>query len=86
MPRGVYERKKKPGPAEKPARKTRAAKRRSGASPAKPTARATARTKGPRFGVWEDGRVEISTETCQGFLEPSAARELMEFMGRLGVK
>lgn len=41
---------------------------------------------GPRFGVFDDGAVELRLPKCSGSLEATEARELVEFLGKLGVK
>lgn len=85
MPTGVYPRKKR---AEKPAAapKNKPAKTRKNRGEGKGTGKRKASATGPRFGVFEDGSVEIRLASCAGIIAPDDARELVAFMGRIGVK
>lgn len=85
MPTGVYPRKKK---AEKPA----AEPSQKPAKARKPRANATTkaalkpRTTGPRFGVFEDGTIEIKLPTCTGVVGTDDARALVGFLRKIGIK
>lgn len=90
MPRGVYERKKKGAgegaPGEQPGdvSKSRTRKRRArrGAARVKP-ARAPRASSGARFGVFDDGSVQIATAECSGRLGAEDASALVAFITRL---
>lgn len=57
-----------------------------GRKPGTTIAKKPAKSAGPRFGVFDDGAVELRLPKCSGSLEATEARELVEFLGKLGVK
>lgn len=87
MPTGVYPRKPKATPAAKPEAPAKARKPRAKAKvKAAPKARATKATTSPRFGVFEDGTVELRLASCTGIIAPTEAREFLAFLKRIGVE
>ena len=84
MPTGVYLRKKKPAVVKICAAETARAKK--PAAMVKPKAPAKARATGPRFGVFEDGTVELRLASCAGIIAPTEAREFLAFLKRIGVE
>lgn len=40
-------------------------------------------TSGRRFGVWDDGTVEVALPKCAGTIAPTDAAELVDFINRL---
>lgn len=90
MPTGVYPRKPKATPAAKPEAPAKVRKPRAKAkAKAEPKVRAKAAQKattGPRFGVFEDGTVELRLASCTGIIAPTEAREFLAFLKRIGVE
>ena len=85
MPTGVYQRKKAASKAVgKP--EAKAAKAKKPAAKAKAPAAPKARATGPRFGVFEDGTVELRLASCAGIIAPTEAREFLAFLKRIGVE
>lgn len=85
IPTGVYPRKPKATPAAKPEAPAKVRKPRAKAkAKAEPKVRAKAAT-GPRFGVFEDGTVELKLPTCSGVVGPDDARALVGFLKRIGI-
>lgn len=83
MPTGVYPRKPKAEkeatePAAKPAKK----KAKAPAAKVKPKAPQKP-ASGPRFGVFEDGTVELRLAGCKGMIAPDDAAALHDFIARL---
>lgn len=92
MPRGVYPRKPKHAArraiedrkdqaevapqAGEPAMKTRRKVQRKAAIPA-------ANRSGARFGVFDDGSVEVRLPACAGTLAPDEATAFLDFIKRL---
>lgn len=77
MPRGVYERKKKTGGERSPPRRPPPSRKR--ASPRRLKGKPV--TIGARFGVFDDGSVQINTATCSGTLSSEDAAALVAFIG-----
>jgi hypothetical protein len=82
MPTGVYPRKPKATPAAKPEAPAKARKPRAKATP---KAAPKSRTDGPRFGVFEDGTIELKLPTCTGVVGPDDARALVGFLRKIGI-
>lgn len=81
MPEGLYRRKPKAdneAAPEKPAKKRKPPLRAA-------LARSPSRSDEPRFGVFEDGSVSISTERCKGDLGTEDFLELVRFAKRIGI-
>ena len=86
MPTGVYPRKKKDSTeAGKPAAKPAKVKGRPATKQAAPNAPQKP-AGGPRFGIFEDGSIELRVPGCTGRIRPADARDLVTFMARIGVK
>lgn len=74
---------------EKPARKPRKAKKKAPKVRKTRAVRATRKAApviaaaGPRFGVFEDGSVQIATAECTGRMSGEDAAALVAFIGRL---
>ena len=92
MPRGVYERKPKTAPAdsapEAPEKKPRRKKAAKPARTARKAPRRAARlvmqhVPGPRFGVFEDGSVEVRLPDCRGTISGDDAAALHAFITKL---
>ena len=93
MPRGVYERKPratKVAPAEKPAPVARKALRATKKHPEGNGLRAKRKAQqapadGPRFGVFEDGTIELKLPSCTGVVGTDDARALVGFLRKIGI-
>lgn len=83
MPTGVYPRKKRAAkPVDKPVKPDAEAQRKATVTKAaKPKPNGNANR---RFGVWDDGTVELSLPKCAGTIAAEDARQLVDFIARLG--
>lgn len=92
MPTGVYPRKpraakaiEKPvAEAAQPATRTRK-KRAAGKAPRVGRKALQAAASGPRFGVFEDGTIEVRLPSCSGVVGTDDARALVGFLRKIGV-
>ncbi len=85
MPRGVYDRSKAAAkavgkPEVAPPQK---AEKRAKAGRKPRTAKVAA---GARFGVFDDGTIELRLPTCTGLVGTEDARALVKFLGDIGIK
>lgn len=92
MPRGVYDRTKaadKPATETKdaPPPKVKKARKARAAAAAKPVARKKAKAAtGARFGVFDDGTIELRLATCTGLVGTEDARALVKFLCQIGIE
>lgn len=91
MPRGVYERKPKETPTQ-PQQPESTRRRKKKPAPAKKPRKASRRARpklvmtrvpGPRFGVFEDGSVEVRLPDCRGTISGDDAAALHAFITKL---